>query len=90
MNNAIIGEKKIDFLPYATSFLGFMIQYIPDINFKISLTTIKIIRKIKATLIINFMIERLLTLNGINFKKYYEQLVTSLIEKLSDSKVVIR
>jgi hypothetical protein len=29
-------------------------------------------------------------LNNINFKKYYQQLTTSLIEKLSDSKVVIR
>jgi hypothetical protein len=29
-------------------------------------------------------------MNGMNFKKYYQQLVTSLVEKLSDSKVVIR
>jgi len=35
-----------------------MIQFIPDINFKISLTSIKIINK-------------LLSNNVINFKKYY-------------------
>lgn len=67
----------MDFFPYATAFLGFMLQYIPDINFKISLTTIKIIA-------------RLLQANIINFKKYYTQLVTQLIEKLADSKVIIR
>lgn len=43
LNSAIAGDRKVDFIPYATGFLGFMIQYIPDINFKISLTTIKII-----------------------------------------------
>lgn len=35
----------MDFMPFATAFLGFMIEYIPDINFKISLTSIKIICK---------------------------------------------
>jgi len=39
-------EKKVEFMPYATNFLGFMIQYIPDINFKISLSSIKIISKL--------------------------------------------
>ena len=29
-------------------------------------------------------------MNSINFKKYYALLVTSLIEKLADSKIVIR
>lgn len=64
-------------MPYATHFLGFIVQYIPDINFKISLTVIKIITK-------------LLQLNLINFKKYFSQLVTALVEKLADSKVIIR
>ena len=79
----------MEFLPYSTHFLGFMIQYIPDINFKISLTTIKIICMLFHSIQITY-IAKLLQLNGINFKKYYQQLVTSLIEKLSDSKVVIR
>ena len=79
----------MDFLPYSSHFLGFIMQYIPDINFKISLTTIKIICKLKSTSLIT-LTARLLQLNGINFKKHYEPLVTSLIEKLSDSKVVIR
>ena len=43
-----MGDKKTEFMPYATLFLGFMIQNIPDINFKISLTTLKIISKIIA------------------------------------------
>lgn len=42
-----MSEKKMDFMPFATAFLGFMIEYIPDINFKISLTSIKIICKNK-------------------------------------------
>jgi len=50
---------------------------ISDINFKISLTSIK-------------MITKLLSLNCVNIKKYQMQLATALIEKLSDSKVVIR
>jgi hypothetical protein len=45
LNMALSVDKKVEFLPYVTHFLGFMIQYIPDINFKISLTTIKIICK---------------------------------------------
>lgn len=45
LNVILLGDKRVDFLPYATTFLGFMLQYIPDINFKISLTTIKIICK---------------------------------------------
>jgi hypothetical protein len=35
-------------------------------------------------------IGKLLQQSGINFKKHYQQLTTCLIEKLSDSKVVIR
>ena len=50
---------------------------ISDINFKISLTTIK-------------MITKLLQMNCVNIKKHQMQLATALIEKLSDSKVVIR
>jgi hypothetical protein len=65
------------FMPYATPFLGFIIQYIKDINFKISLTAINITNK-------------LLVLNIVAVKKYYQQMVTVLIEKLSDSKVIIR
>ena len=45
MNSVLASDKKMDFFPYATPFLGFIIQYIPDINFKISLTTVKIISK---------------------------------------------
>ena len=77
LNVVISGEKKVDFLPYATSFLGFILQMISDINFKISLTTIK-------------MITKLLQMNCVNIKKHQMQLATALIEKLSDSKVVIR
>lgn len=46
-----MSEKKVDFMPYATAFLGFMIQYIPDINFKISLSSIKIISKFEFFII---------------------------------------
>jgi hypothetical protein len=77
LNMALNGDKKVEFMPYATQFLGFIVQMIPDINFKISLTVIKIITK-------------LLQLNCVNLKKYYSLLATSLIEKLADSKVVIR
>jgi hypothetical protein len=44
----LMSDKKMDFMPYATAFLGFMIQYISDINFKISLSSIKIIGNNKA------------------------------------------
>ena len=70
-------DKKIDFLPFSTAFLGFIVQYIKDINFKISITAIN-------------MTSKMLVLNLVNIKKYYSQLVNTLIEKLSDSKVVIR
>jgi hypothetical protein len=33
-------SKKVDFLPYSTPFLGYIIGFIQDINFKISLTAI--------------------------------------------------
>ena len=33
-------DRKMDFLPYATPFVGFILQFIKDINFKISLTAI--------------------------------------------------
>ena len=64
-------------MPYTTPFLGFIIGYIQDINFKISLTAIQITNK-------------LLVLKIVNIKKYYVQLVNTLIQKLSDSKVIIR
>jgi len=64
----VMSDKKMDFIPYATAFLGFIIQYISDINFKISLTAIKIISKQYYLLII---IDKLLNMNLINFKKYY-------------------
>jgi hypothetical protein len=41
-------ERKIAFMPYATPFLGFIIQFIKDINFKISLTAINITNKLLA------------------------------------------
>lgn len=70
-------DKKMDFLPYATNFIGYIMQFIKDINFKICLTAIQITSK-------------LLVLSVVNIKKHYGQLTTTLIEKLSDSKVVIR
>jgi len=64
-----------------------MIQFIPDINFKISLTAIKVISKFVC---LYNLIARILSLGNANLKKIYSQLVTQLIEKLADSKVVIR
>jgi hypothetical protein len=61
-------DKKVDFMPLSTNFLGFMIQYIADINFKISLTTIKIICK---NLRFKSDEAKLLQITGINIKKYY-------------------
>ena len=61
----------------ATAFLGFIYQYITDINFKISLASIKIV-----TL--------LLQEDLINLKVYFNSLLSNLIEKLSDSKQVVR
>jgi hypothetical protein len=84
----LASDKKVEFLPYATQFLGFILQYIPDINFKISLTSIKIISN--KSLINTSYIAKLMQTNLINFKKYYTQLITSLVEKLADSKVIIR
>eukprot|EP00347_Sterkiella_histriomuscorum_P023335 403335038 len=85
LNMILMNEKKVEFMPYSNHFLGFMIQYIPDINFKISLTSIKIISKLQLGKY--FCLGKLLSMNLINFKKYYQQLVSVLIEKLSDSKV---
>lgn len=70
-------EKVGLFLPHISSFLGLVLQLIKDINFKISLTAINITRKI-------------LSLDMNCFNRHKTQLTTSLIEKLSDSKVVIR
>jgi hypothetical protein len=41
-----VTEKKIEFLPFSTAFLGFIIQYIKDANFKISLTAINMTSKL--------------------------------------------
>ena len=38
-------DRKMVFLPYATPFIGFILQFIKDINFKISLTAIQITSK---------------------------------------------
>ena len=38
-------DRKLVFLPYATPFIGFILQFIKDINFKISLTAIQITSK---------------------------------------------
>ena len=38
-------DRKMIFLPYATPFIGFILQFIKDINFKISLTAIQITSK---------------------------------------------
>jgi hypothetical protein len=70
-------DKKQAFLPYLSSFLAIILVFIKDINFKICLTAINISRK-------------LLSLDVNCFSKHKTQLTTSLIEKLSDSKVVIR
>ena len=45
LNMVLASEKKVEMMPYASQFLGYMIQFIPDINFKISLTAIKVISK---------------------------------------------
>lgn len=47
LNMLLMNDKKVEFLPYATQFLAFMIEFITDINFKISITSIKIISKLK-------------------------------------------
>ena len=65
------------FVPHMSQFLGVILVFIKDINFKICLTAINITKK-------------LLVLNINCFNKHKTQLTTSLIEKLSDSKVVIR
>lgn len=70
-------ERKARFLPHATAFLGFIIAYIKDMNFKLSLTAINITNK-------------LLVLEVARVDKHYGSLARALIEKLSDSKVVIR
>ena len=66
-------------MPYANHFLGFMIQFIPDINFKISLTSIKIISKhpqltltfLKQVLISYNLTDKLLSLEYVSLKKHY-------------------
>jgi len=70
-------EKKQSFLPHLPQFLTIILVFLKDINFKISLTAINITRK-------------LLSLDVSVFFKHKTHLLTSLIEKLSDSKVVIR
>lgn len=70
-------EGKARFLPHATAFLGFIIAYIKDMNFKLSLTAINITSK-------------LLVLELAQMEKHYTSLARALIEKLSDSQVLIR
>ena len=56
--NVVLGsDKKVDFLPYSSNFLTFITNMIPDINFKISLTVIK-------------MITKLVQANCVNLKKH--------------------
>ena len=59
------------------AFLGFIIAYIKDMNFKVSLTAIN-------------MTSKILVLEIAKVTKHYSNLAQALIEKLSDSKVVIR
>lgn len=61
----------------ATNLLAFVYKFIPDINFKISLSSIKIV-----TLILQFDIA--------NVKKHFQAVFGVLIEKFSDSKQVVR
>ena len=70
-------ERKTRFVPHATAFLGFIMAHIKDMNFKVSLTAINITNK-------------LLVLEVAQVNKHYNNLARNLIEKLSDSKVVIR
>lgn len=63
--------------PAATAFLGFVLRFIPDINFKISLASIKI-----ATL--------LLQQDVASLKPHFSALLGHLVEKLSDSKQIVR
>lgn len=70
-------EKKQDFGPYATRLLKYVMGSIKDINFKICLTSINIVNK-------------LLVSDVVDLAKVQEDLIASLIEKLSDSKVIIR
>ena len=70
-------ERKTRFVPHATAFLGFIMAHIKDMNFKVSLTAINITNK-------------LLVLEVAQVNKHYNNLARTLIEKLSDSKVVIR
>lgn len=70
LNQILSTERKMDFLPYSTNFLGFVIQFISDINFKISLTVIKIISK--CFFAQTSFIAKLFQVNiQMNIKKYY-------------------
>lgn len=61
----------------ATSFLAYIYKFIPDINFKISLSSINIVS--------------LLLRNDLaNIKKYFQTVLGHLVEKFSDSKQVVR
>lgn len=62
---------------HATEFLGFILKFIPDINFKISIAAIKIVSLLYE--------ERI-----VNLGTHYTEVVKSLVEKLSDSKQSIR
>ena len=69
--------QKKSFLPFLSQLLGVILVFIKDINFKMCLTALNITRK-------------LLSIDINCFNKHKTILTTSLIEKLSDSKVVIR
>lgn len=45
--------SKAEFLPYATPFFGFIIQFIKDINFKICLTAIQMTDKLMLLNLVN-------------------------------------
>jgi hypothetical protein len=47
-------DKRMEFLPFSTAFLGFIVQYIKDINFKISITAINMTSKFDSFLIFIF------------------------------------
>ena len=70
-------ERKLNFASHTTGFLNFIVPYIKDVNVKLSLTAIAITNKLLVTEVDNL-------------NSSYNMLAKALIEKLSDSKVVIR
>lgn len=70
-------ERRASFAPHTTGFVNFIVPYIKDVNVKLSLTAITITNKLLVT-------------NIDNLNNSYSMLARAFIEKLSDSKVVIR